>query len=82
MSAHNIQFLDKIKKKHFPKYLFSGAIGRISYGLQNEFELAMINEPSVFESSRFYCSWIRYNVLMHRLSSDQTYGRMIRLMDG
>ena len=36
--------------------MFSGAIGRISKGLKNEFELAMVNEPSVFELLRFDCS--------------------------
>ena len=40
MSTHNIQFHDKI---------------RISLGLKNEFELAMVNEPSVFELLRFDC---------------------------
>ena len=40
MSTHNIQFHHKIRK--FPKYLFSG-------GTKNEFELAIVNEPSVFE---------------------------------
>ena len=40
------------------KYLlkFSGPIGRISLGLQNEFEWSMVNEPSVFELLRFYFS--------------------------
>ena len=32
MSTHNIQFHDEIE--NFPKYLFSRASGRISYGLK------------------------------------------------
>ena len=34
---------------------FDTAVGRISQGLKNVFELAMVNEPSVFELSRFGC---------------------------
>ena len=52
MSTHNIQFHDKIKK--ILKYLFSSAIGRISLGLKNEFELAMVNEPSRFDCIIIY----------------------------
>ena len=54
MSTHSIQFHDKIRK--FPNYLFSWAIGRILWGLQTEFESAMVNEPSVFELLKFDCS--------------------------
>ena len=45
-----------IKYEHFPTYLFSFAIDRSSYGLKNEFELAMANEPFVFESLKFDCA--------------------------
>ena len=51
MSTHNIQFHDR--KENFLKYLFSGVVGRISLGLENEFELAMVNESSAFELLRF-----------------------------
>ena len=30
--------------------------GIFSKGLKNEFETAMVNEPSVFEPLKFYCS--------------------------
>ena len=56
MSTHNIQFHDKIRK--LLKYLFSWATGRVSQGLKNEFELAMVNEPSVFELLNFDCTFI------------------------
>ena len=36
--------------------MFSCANGRLSLGLKNKFELAMVNEPSVFELLRFDCS--------------------------
>ena len=54
MSTHNIQFHDKIRKFPFI-FVFLRAIRKISLGLKNEFELAMVNEPSVFELLRFYC---------------------------
>ena len=44
-----------IKKKIiliYPKY---AAMGFCSKGLKNEFETAMVNEPSVFEPLKFYC---------------------------
>ena len=52
MSTHNIQFHDEIR--NILKYLFSGAIGRISDGFKNKFESAIVNEPSVFELCRFH----------------------------
>ena len=33
----------------------SAAMGFFSYGLKNEFEVAVVNEPSVFEPLKFYC---------------------------
>ena len=50
MSTYNIQFRDKIRQ--FPKIYF------LSYrknfvGLKKQFEIAMVNEPSVFELLRF-----------------------------
>ena len=44
-----------IKKKIiliYPKY---AAMGFCSKGLKDEFETAMVNEPSVFEPLKFYC---------------------------
>ena len=44
-----------IKKKftlYYPKY---AAVGFSSKGLQNEFETAVVKEPSVFEPLKFYC---------------------------
>ena len=46
-----------IKKKiplNFPK---SAAMGFLSQGLKNEFETAVVNEPSVFEPLKFDCIW-------------------------
>ena len=44
-----------IKKKislNYPKF---AAMGFCSKGLENEFETAVVNEPSVFEPLKFYC---------------------------
>ena len=47
-----------INKKISLNIWFSGAIGRILQGLKNEFELAIVNEPSVFELLWFDCSFL------------------------
>ena len=52
MSTHNIQFHHKIRT--FPKYLFFWSYRKNFVGTKNEFELAMVNEPSVFEPLGFY----------------------------
>ena len=33
-------------------------MGFCSKGLQNKFETAMVNEPSLFEPLKFYCNWL------------------------
>ena len=54
MSTHNIQFHDKIRKN--PLIIrFLELSEEISYGLKNVFELAMVNEPSMFELLWFDC---------------------------
>ena len=53
MSAHNIPF-SVLKKKIKLNYPKSAAMG-LFYGLKNEFETAMVKEPSVFELLKFYC---------------------------
>ena len=45
----------KIKKKITLNYPKSATLGICSWGLKNEFETAMVNEPSVFEPLKFYC---------------------------
>ena len=58
-----------IKKKitlNYPKYNNVCSYGIFSKGLKNEFETAMVNEPSVFKSLKFYC--IQWNFCgMNRL---------------
>ena len=45
---------------NFPK---SAAIGFFSKGLKNEFETAVVNEPSVFEPLKFYCIYLFIRVI-------------------
>ena len=44
-----------INKKNTINYPKSAAMGFFSKGLKNEFETAVVNEPSVFEPLKFYC---------------------------
>ena len=44
-----------IKKKITLNYPKSATVGFFSEGLKNEFEIAVENEPSVFEPLKFYC---------------------------
>ena len=44
-----------IKKKVTLNYPKSAAMGFYSKGLKNEFETAVVNQPSVFEPLKFYC---------------------------
>ena len=50
MNTHNIPF--SIYKKEISQICSQGII---SWGLKNEFEIAVPNEPSVFEPLKFYC---------------------------
>ena len=53
MGTQNIPF-PILKKKITLNYPKSAAMGA-SKGLKDEFETAMVNEPSVFEPLKFYC---------------------------
>ena len=51
-------FIFNIEKKITLNYPKSAAMGFFSKGLKNEFEIPVVNEPSVFESPKFYCTFI------------------------
>ena len=40
-----------------PNTIMSAAVGFFSKGLKNEFETAVVNEPSMFEPLKFYCNY-------------------------
>ena len=44
-----------MKKKITPNYPKSAAMRIFSKGLKNEFETAVVNEPTEFESLKVYC---------------------------
>ena len=53
MRSHNIPF--QYEKEKHPKLSQICSYRNFSKGLKNEFEIAMVNEPSVFEPLKFYC---------------------------
>ena len=55
MSTHNIPFFQYEKEKH-PKLSQICSHRIFSKGLKNEFERAVVPEPSVFEPLKFYCT--------------------------
>ena len=61
MSTHNIPFF-QYKKENIPKLSRICNYGICSKGLKNEFETAVVNEPSVFEPLKFYC--INHNYML------------------
>ena len=55
-SNENTQYtIFNMNKKNTLNYPKSAAMGFFSKGLKNEFETAVVNEPSVFEPLKFYC---------------------------
>ena len=54
MSTYNIPFFQYEKEKH-PKLSQTCSYGIVSKGLKEEFETAVVTEPSVFEPLKFYC---------------------------
>ena len=63
MKTHNIPFSIKNKENH-PKLsqIFNY---RFLLALKNEFETAVVNEPSVFEPLKFYCMSLLYSDRCH-----------------
>ena len=54
-----------IKKKitlNYPKYNNVCSYGIFSWGLKDEFETAMVNEPSVFEPLKVYCRYSKMDL--------------------
>ena len=58
-----------MKRKH-PK--LSAAMGFFSKGLTNEFETAVVNEPSVFEPLKFYCMYV-IHIKLSKVSTVSNY---------
>ena len=56
LRTRNIPFL-MYNKKIVLNYPKSAVMGVFSAGLKNEFETTVVNEPSVFEPLKFYCTY-------------------------
>ena len=63
----SFNMIKKIKKR--PKLSKICSYGLFSKGLKNEFETAVVNEPSVFEPLKFYCIF-----LFIKSNTSKTYG--------
>ena len=53
-------------------------MGFFSKGLKNEFETAVVNEPSVFEPLKFYCTYLSNGtiVVAYTMYVNGTYKRV------
>ena len=63
MRTHKIKFHDEKKKISLNKYFLEQS-KEFRRDSKNKFELAIINEPSVFELLRFYCTKFLENQLL------------------
>ena len=62
-SNENTQYtIFNLKKENHPKLSLNLQPGDFFKGLKNEFKTAVVNEPSVFESLKFYCTSIKLAV--------------------
>ena len=66
-SNENTQYtIFNIKRKitlNYPRYDNVCSYGVFSQGLKNEFEIAVVNEPSVLEPLKFYTVFIEIQML-------------------
>ena len=61
MSTHNIPF--QYKKEKLPLIILSLPLWDFFKGQKNEFETAVVDEPSVFEPPKFYCLKVELSFL-------------------
>ena len=61
--------ISQYKKENHPKLSQICNYGICSKGPKNEFETAVVNEPSVFEPLTFYCTWMKYVYKVTQLQS-------------
>ena len=66
MSTHKYRF--QYKKEYYNKLSQICNQGMFSQGLKNEFETAMVNEPSVFEPLKFCCTILHHKYIPILLS--------------
>ena len=54
-SPHRLINIKQRSPEIIPNTIMSAAMGLFCKGLKNEFEIAVVNEPSVVEPLKFYC---------------------------
>ena len=54
-TQHTVINIKMKTTRNYPKYINVCSFGIFCQGLKNEFEIAVVNEPSVFEPPKFYC---------------------------
>ena len=59
-TQHTISNIKRKLTRNYPKYNNVCSCGTFCWGLKNEFEIAQVNEPSVFEPLKFYCMLYTY----------------------
>ena len=79
MSAHNIQ-ISVLKKKITLNYPKSAAMGLFCYGLKNEFETTVVNEPSVFEPLKFYSTQARMQKELEGANASPHWANYFKIM--
>ena len=57
--------ISQYKIENHPKLFQICNYGICSKGLKNEFETAVVNEPSVFEPLKFYCKGLIVSTLLN-----------------
>ena len=72
MRTQNIPVLN-IKKENHPKLSKICSYGIFFKGLKNKFETAVVNEPSVFEPLKLYCTYIHVMLLDVSIEFSSSY---------
>ena len=70
MSTHNVLF--SIQKRKSPYIILNLILWDFCKGLKNSFEIAVVNESTVFEPLKFYCSSSQYSSLTYVLFSNNS----------
>ena len=59
-TQHTIISIKRKSTEYIPNAIMSAAIGFLYKGLKNDFDIAVVNESSVFELLTFYCTCIHF----------------------
>ena len=61
-SNENTQYTIQHDEEKYPKLSQICSYGIFSKALKSEFEIALVNEPSVFQLLKFYCIFMYFNL--------------------